>query len=282
MTPITRWRHSPDYVKGIMWRKRLIKRVVQDSGLHAALDAAWWPNRQIELTRHVIAAPIEHPIRLALVADLHVLRSGERERRVIELVERERPDAIAVNGDFGVYGAAAEACGPVLERLVAPLGTWATLGNWDYGQPVPDWRAFLAAHGVRLLTNQSTKLAEGLWLAGLDSALVGFPDLDEALATVPSGAFVAALIHCPVLLEDIAGRVPLALAGHTHGGQVRFLGLRPLYMPRGCWPYVSGWYSLGGTRMYVSRGIGCSSIPVRIGCRPEVAIFEFVPSASLG
>ena len=118
-----------------------------------------------------------------------------------------------------------------------------------------------------------------LFRSGLDSALVGEPDLDMALAAVPHGGYAVALLHCPVLFEDVAGRVPLALAGHTHGGQVLFAGLPPLYMPRGCWPYVSGWYERDGSRMYVSRGIGCPSLPIRIGCPPELALFEFTPDA---
>jgi predicted MPP superfamily phosphohydrolase len=166
----------------------------------------------------------------------------------------------------------------VLAEMRAPLGLWATLGNWDYGNPVADWAEFLGAHGVRLLRNESAPLADRVWLAGLDSALVGWPDLDAALSNVPAGAFVVSLIHCPVLFEDIARRVPLALAGHTHGGQVRVPGLPPPYMPRGCWPYVSGWYEREGARMYVSRGIGCPSLPVRIACPPELAIFDLAPT----
>jgi predicted MPP superfamily phosphohydrolase len=278
MAPITRWRHSPEYLRGVMSRKRVLTWLVHDTGLYRVLDRVWWSNRSIEVTRHVVPAPVERRVRVALIADLHVVRPGPRERRLLELIERERPDAIALNGDFGALGGPPDACGPVLEQLQAPLGVWASLGNWDYGNPVADWRSFLAAHGVRLLLNESAPLVDRLWLLGLDSALVGWPDLDRAFSGVPTDAFVVGLIHCPVLFEDLAGRVPLALAGHTHGGQVLLPGVRPLYMPRGCWPYVSGWYPRDGSRMYVSRGIGCPSLPVRVACPPELAIFEFAPT----
>src|SRR5437879_908983 len=81
----------------------------------------------------------------------------------------------------------------------------------------------------------ATLLVAGLWVAGLDRALLGWPDLDAALVGVAGEALVATLIPCPVLFDDVAGRVPLVLAGHAHGGQLRLPPLPPLYMPSGCW-----------------------------------------------
>jgi predicted MPP superfamily phosphohydrolase len=278
MSPITRWRHDSRYLHGMLLRKRVLTALVHGTGLFRLIDAVWVANRDVRLTRHRVVAPIPRPVRLALVSDLHVVRLGIRERRVLEILERERPDVIALNGDFNALGAPADACGEVLARMHAPLGMFATLGNWDYGHPVANWRSFLAGHGVRLLTNEASPVTEGLWVAGLDDALVGWPDADAALASVPPGVFVIGLIHCPVLFDDVATRFPLVLAGHTHGGQIRIPGLRPLYLPRGCWPYVAGWYERDGSRMYVSRGLGSPGLPIRIACPPEVALFELGPA----
>lgn len=277
MAPITRWRHPEHRHRRILARKRLLTLLVHGSGLYRVLDAVWTPNRHVVVTRHTVHAPTSRPIRVALVSDLHVVRPGPREDRVIELLEAERPDAIALNGDFAALGGTPEACGPVVERMHAPLGVWATLGNWDYGHPVEDWRRFLASRGVRLLCNEAAPLLDDMWVAGLDDALAGWPDADAALTPVPPVAFVIGLIHCPVLFDDVSERFPLVLAGHTHGGQIRIPGLPPLYLPRGCWPYVSGWYERGASRMYVSRGIGSPSLPIRVACAPEIAIFELAP-----
>jgi predicted MPP superfamily phosphohydrolase len=64
------------------------------------------------------------------------------------------------------------------------------------------------------------------------------------------------------------------LAGHTHGGQIRFFGFAPV-LPRGSGGYVSGWYR-GRSRlpMYVSRGIGTSLLRARFGAPPEIPVFE--------
>jgi len=280
MAPITRWRHAPSRYRWILRRKRWIMAAVHGSGLHALFEALWTPNRAFEITRHAITAPVPRTVRVALVADLHVVRPGVRERRLLALLHAEAPDAIVLNGDFAALGGAADACGPVIEQMRAPLGVWATLGNWDYGHPVADWREFLAQRGVRLLVNEAAPLIGDVWLAGLDDALVGMPDADAALAAVPRGAYVIGVAHCPVLFDDVADRFPLVFAGHTHGGQIRVPGLPPLYMPRGCWPYVAGWYERRSSRMYVSRGIGSPTLPVRIGCPPELAVFELAPAGT--
>ena len=43
-------------------------------------------------------------------------------------------------------------------------------------------------------------------------------------------------------------------------------------LPRGSGRYVAGWYAERGSRMYVSRGIGTSVLPIRFRCAPELPI----------
>ena len=76
---------------------------------------------------------------------------------------------------------------------------------------------------------------------------------------------------------EIAGRFDLALAGHTHGGQLVVPGLAPFWLPPGGKRYVRGWYSRNGSQLFVSRGIGTSIIPARLFARPELAIIEVHP-----
>jgi predicted MPP superfamily phosphohydrolase len=72
----------------------------------------------------------------------------------------------------------------------------------------------------------------------------------------------------------------LALAGHTHGGQVRLPFWGPLWLAGGIGPYVQGWFSAAGSRIYVSRRLGTTLLPVRFACRPELAIISLQPMAN--
>lgn len=81
------------------------------------------------------------------------------------------------------------------------------------------------------------------------------------------------MMHSPDLVGAVSrADVHLALAGHTHGGQVRLPGWGALILPseQG---FEAGFYDVGGTRMYVNRGVGTLDLKVRMFCRPEVATF---------
>lgn len=67
------------------------------------------------------------------------------------------------------------------------------------------------------------------------------------------------------------------LAGHTHGGQICLPSGRAIIshdsLPKEC---VSGVHRFGSTWLVVSRGLGFSSIPVRVFCRPEIIELRLV------
>jgi hypothetical protein len=209
------------------------------------------------------------------VTDLHAKGFGRLERRLVAVLEEERPDVILVTGDTVPEGETSYAAAvEVLSRLRAPLGVWVVGGNWDH---VAGSRADYEAQGIQALSDEARELQPGLWVAGLDDMHFG-ADPDAAARGIPADAFVIALIHSPAFFDAVAGRWPLALAGHTHGGQVRLPFWGPLWLPHGSGGYEAGWYENGDSRLYVSRGLGTSILPVRLLCRPELALITLEPS----
>ncbi len=80
----------------------------------------------------------------------------------------------------------------------------------------------------------------------------------------------------PAFAKERMSDMDLILTGHTHGGQIRIPFHGPLTtMSTTGDKYVSGMYSAGKSTLYVSRGIGCSALPVRLFCPPEITVFEF-------
>lgn len=242
----------------------------------------WIEPNWIEVTRHRVRAPVDSPLTIAHLTDLHSFGLGRRERKLLALLRRERPDLIVVTGDTVDKRSSHEKVREVYRQLSAPLGVWAVRGNWEILRPAKDEEGFYRSAGVRYLKNSSCPLKSNVWMVGLDDATEGSPDWEKALEGVPKGAFAVTLFHSPEFFDRLDGRGPLALCGHAHGGQVVFPGLGVLWLPRGCGRYSAGWYSKNGSRMYVNRGVGTSILPLRFLCRPELAILTLEPLPQRG
>jgi predicted MPP superfamily phosphohydrolase len=230
----------------------------------------------IEVTRHALAADVAQSITIAHLSDLHSRGFGTREREVAALVQKAAPDLIVVTGD--IADGSLEPSRELFRRLHAPLGVWVVHGHAEHARPAADEGPFYKSVGARLLDNQGTLIRDDVWLVGLDDPATGHPDLEKALVGAPAAAFKLALFHAPDHFADVAGLFNLALAGHTHGGQVRLPGFGPLWLPTAGHEYVQGWYTKNRSQLYVSRGIGTSWVPARFLSRPEIALIEIRPN----
>lgn len=239
----------------------------------SAIEPNW-----LVVTHHIVHVPpgvsLAAPLKIAHLTDLHTSGLGRRERRLLPILEEERPDLIVITGDTLANNGTYKATRELLSRLRAPLGVYLVRGNWENWNPPGNERAHYALTGVRLLVNEGAAPRADLWLAGTDDSASGNADMASALAGVPSGALRIALFHSPAYYDTVAGQIHLAFSGHSHGGQVRIPFLPALWLPRAVGPYVEGWFERDGSRMYVSRGVGTSILPLRFACRPEVAFIE--------
>ena len=258
--------------------RRIILIAVALAALALACDAFFIEPYRIEVTHHSVTAPIASPLRIALISDVHTRAYGLRERKTVSLLEAEHPDAILIAGDsVGREGDYADVLN-FLRRLHAPLGVWLVRGNWEIRSMPPREHQLYASANVHFLLNEARPIRPDVWLLGLDDPSSGSPRPDPALESVPQGAYTIAMFHAPGYFDRISGRVPLVFAGHTHGGQVVIPYVPVFWLPRGSAGFLEGWYKERGSQMYVTRGIGTSTIWARFNCRPEIAIFDLTPS----
>ena len=241
--------------------------------------------------------------KVVVLADFQIglwLDNRATTRRAVARAVAMRPALVLLAGDF-VHDTA-RGIGPVAELLrplaAAGIPAYAVLGNHDYGMPTerhkPDRELAgalaraLREVGVRVLGNESVLLTnergDTLYLVGLDSSLPTGNDRPErAFAAVPDGAPRIALMHHPDTYAKIpAHAAPLAFAGHTHGGQVRLpfaAGQSLLTRFRDGRRYDEDWahrHGSPGNRLYVTRGVGCSVLPVRLNCPPEFTLLTLI------
>lgn len=266
---------------------RLLKTTLA-AGAAAGLYALAIEPRWLQVTRTDVPIPaLPEPLdglRIAVLSDFHVRdRSSVRlARRACDAAMRHAPDLIAVAGDLIDEG---ESFGPVaemLQRLEAPLGVYAVPGNHDHTRSSAGFRTALRAcpHVIDLTNEQRVVHVESARLAvvGVDDLESGNSDGDIA-AVQPAPDVMVAIAHQPShapWLQQRFGHIDLLVSGHTHGGQIRLPLVGALVDPWGDDASRQGLQRIGGTPVYVSRGIGTTRLPVRLFCRPEVAVLELV------
>ncbi|MDX1420100.1 MAG: metallophosphoesterase [Rubricoccaceae bacterium] len=240
--------------------------------------------------------------RVAVFGDIQVgmwWANTDTAREAVEAILEARPALALFVGDF-VYKPDSAVVREAVE-ILRPLGasgipTYAVLGNHDYSlydkqsQPNAALVAYLEAlveeAGIPVLKNEAVSVeAPGggapLWVVGVGSEWAGNAHPERALAGVPAGAPRLMMVHNPTTYPRVPARAaPLAVAGHTHGGQIRLP-----FTPHTSWMGIVGkddlivdaWASdsvgAPGNRLYVNRGIGFSVVPARINCRPELTLF---------
>jgi len=160
----------------------------------------------------------------------------------------------------------------VVRSIRAKHGIYGILGNHDAAEIAVALEEF----GVRMLVNEAAEIG-ALWLVGVDDKFeYRCDDLPAALARVPPDGFKILLSHSPELYREAAAAgIQLYLTGHTHAGQIRLPGIGaikhnaqcPRRMAFGAWRH-------DGMQGYTSAGVGCSSLPIRFYCPPELVVIE--------
>lgn len=213
---------------------------------------------------------------------LHPFTEIEGLRRAVLLATQLQPDLIVLGGDYVTHEAEAIfELAPVLASLNARYGVFATIGNHDIWTNVRVVKRGLTGVGLPILVNEGLVLDVGgapLYLAGLDDAWSGRPDLPAAMANWPAGAPVILLAHEPDPADFYAkdNRVSLQLSGHSHGGQIRLPGRGAFVLPHLAEKYDMGLYRVNDTWLYTSRGLGNVAEPLRLNCAPEVTEFTLI------
>lgn len=239
-------------------------------------------------------------LRLIQLSDLHLQDVGWRERRVAGIVGDLAPHVVALTGDTIDRADAIPLLDSFLALLPGSASIYSVLGNWERWthEDMGPMRAAYTRRGARLLINESVlheHAGRTMLITGLDDLVSGLGSIETALAGFEPHPAHLVLAHCPAHrdvwrawrsgeklelhlnrpADPVEGDFSpgCMLAGHTHGGQLRLLGWSPI-LPWGSGAYVSGWYRGGFPELYVSRGLGTTIVPARLGAPPEIAVFD--------
>lgn len=244
-----------------------------------ALDAAAIEPRWLDVARYDVAiaglAAGLDGLRIAHLSDLHLDALGWVHESIARELRAFDPALVFVTGDT----IEEETRLGALEALVALVGesggtVLATPGNWEHWGRVPmsALRAAYARAGATLLANETT-VVEGLRILAIDDGCSGHADPGCALRDLDGRPRVI-LTHAPGLFDELPRETPdfaLAVAGHTHGGQLCPAGVA-VWTPPGSGAFVAGRYDTAHGPLLVSRGVGMSLLGARHMCRPEISL----------
>lgn len=232
--------------------------------------------------------------RLVQISDLHFGPTNKSEKflhQCVEVINQLNPDLIVMTGDFLQWDHEyIHPLAKILELLQSKLGTFASLGNHDYGvchrgvpatDPVDfeDMIQIFNHHEIKVLHNQKQVLefnGQCLDLVGLGDYWTPHFRPKDILTRENKERTTIVLSHNPDSMDHLCDyEFDLVLAGHCHGGQITLPLIGPLSMPVKNRHLHRGLHDFGKRWLYTNRGLGYT-FKARFLSRPEIACLELV------
>lgn len=196
----------------------------------------------------------------------------------------QAPDIVLVTGDVADDVSQLSSALDLIAQLRPPLGVYAILGNHEYFRGIETVRRIYDKSLLPLFVNQGVRITtqgRAFYLAGIDdprhlhevSPTFFQQAVDRAMLNHAAGEFTLLMSHRPDAFDYAASRgIQFTLSGHTHGGQIGFLG-RSVFEPMFPRRYLWGTYRQGSNVLYTTAGAG-HWLPFRLGCPPEAPMIE--------
>ncbi|MGN0837329.1 MAG: metallophosphoesterase [Akkermansia sp.] len=243
----------------------------------------WWgvcASRELRTEQVVLELP-QWPddgrsFRAVVIADWHLTAGqGECARQLVEVVRALKPDVLFSLGDYpNGFTAGAALPREETERVLAPLlrdiPCYYVIGNHDDGRRAPRLHLLGAQQCHATVHRHHFDAQHPLDIGGYLTAHGG--PLRPLWKDAASAAEVPRIIlsHYPSSFWKYAPDAADAIfCGHTHGGQLCAPGGYTRERWRGGWHRAAG-----GQRLYIARGVGCSILPFRLFCPPELTLVE--------
>lgn len=248
-----------------------------------------YQNKNIQITKYDITnskiPKSFDKFRIVQISDYHNGTFAKNNEKLIQKIFDCNPDIIVITGDlFDGKDEDFSLCFDLIERLIKFAPVYFVTGNHEKSiREYQDLKQHLKEIGVTVLENEMTSIErnrESISLLGIQD--LNFHKKTKNIQSVIQGlmkenTYNILLSHRPEIFEDyVCSNVDLVFTGHTHGGQFRIPFIGGIYAPhQGFFPkYDAGLFVKNNTTMIVNRGLGQSSIPLRLNNNPEIVSVE--------
>ncbi len=227
--------------------------------------------------------PVFHDYSIVNISDIHLGQwiTPQHLEGVVDMVNDQKPDAVAITGDFVSYTLddVTDDLEASLKRLKPREVSVAVLGNHDHWLGAERIREILKRCKIVDVSNDVHTLKRGkaqLNMAGVDSVMLNKHRLDLVMEKLPEEGPAILLAHEPDFADvsSTTGRFSLQISGHSHGGQFIIPGLGTFIRGPHFFKYPHGKYQVGDMMQYTNRGLGTNIFWFRINCDPEITVFK--------
>lgn len=264
-------------------RRKFIQRGVLASIGLVILDSLWFEKYVIDWNYFDISKSEKDKIKIIQISDLHFDQLRYFHKSIAKKINTINSDLIFITGDSIDQTEKLKPLNEFLKLIDNSIKKYAITGNWEYWGNVnlTELKNIYSNNNCELLINENRTISiknREISIIGIDDFVGGNADFSKAVENLKETETNIVLSHCPEHRDIITKQkgnliIDLVLSGHTHGGQITFLGIVP-FKPQGSGKYLKGWYKESEPKMYISKGIVTSILPIRFGARAEMVEME--------
>lgn len=233
-----------------------------------------------------------HGVKIVHFSDLHygsTIFSKELNSLKKQINELE-PDIVVFTGDlieekYKPNDKDIEALIKFFKGINATIGKYLVSGNHDYKQSY--FMKFVNDFGFEFLDNNYKliyyKSTTPIMITGLSSSEEKKIDIDKAFSYYSDekndkNIVNITILHEPDNVDKILKKYPsnLFLAGHSHNGQVRLPFIGSIVKVPGAKKYYEPYYKVNNSELYISGGVGESTLNLRFFCHPSINLYRLI------
>lgn len=231
-------------------------------------------------------------LKIAHITDIHYGQTINKNslKKLVKQVNEYQPDIIVITGDLldediEYTNQDIKDIEECLSEFEAALGKYIIMGNHDNTQNI--YTEIVINSGLTDLNESHEMLYyksdKPILIAGMStgeySGLAAQEKVRESIQSIKENeiSYSILIMHEPDYINDIEyENFDLVLAGHSHNGQVRLPIIGALILPPHAQEYYDEYYKLQNTDLYISSGIGTSTLKFRLFNRPSFNLYRIV------
>jgi len=247
------------------------------------LESRWLKIHNIEISSSDL--PVEfNESKIIFASDIHhgPYLSKRRVKKLVKQINILKPDIILLGGDYVHRNPKyIESFFERAKILKADHGIYAVLGNHDHWEDAELTEKLMRKYNFNICRNNSywVKMRnDSIKIGGVGDLWEDDQIIENTISDVNSSDFCILISHNPDYFENLNTElIDLAVAGHTHGGQVTYFGKKAPILPiKNGEKYRLGLKKQENSILYITSGVGTITPPLRFFCRPEIVVLKLL------